>query len=376
MTLVKTTPKKPSSTHRKRVAAHHRHSRSYVKAYWPYLPIAAIVTLGVIANGFIGTLHRRVLSYATSVSSQGLLDGTNQERAAGGLPALRINAQLSQAAQAKAADMAAKDYWAHNSPTGETPWTFITNAGYTYTTAGENLAYGFTNSSDTITGWMNSPGHRANILNMTYTEVGFGIINVENYQSSGNQTIVVAEYASPYASAVAPTPVAQEPASTPAPAPTPTAAPAPHTDSQPVAPRTETTTGSASGQAGGGSNQPTETEPRTPIEKPVVTQKQDTATPAASATVRGGAILKDTSASKPITRIELLTSANVAWAQFAVSMIASVSLLIFLLRHSFAWHRVLVKGEAFIVKHPVIDVAFLALAVLGWIMLQTTGFVR
>ena len=289
MTLVKSTPKKPSVAHRKRTAAHHQRTHRYSKAYWPYLPIVAIVTLGVVLNSWIGAVQHKVLSYATNTSSAGLLEGTNQQRADNGLPSLRLNTQLSHAAQAKAVDMAAKDYWAHNSPTGDTPWTFITNAGYTYTTAGENLAYGFIDSSDTITGWMNSPGHRANILNTTYTEVGFGIINVENYQSSGNQTIVVAEYASPYTSAVAPAPVAQEPA--PAPEPTPSAAPALRADSQPVASRTETTTGSASGQAGGGSNQPTETEPRTPIEKPAVTQRQDAATPAASATVRGGAIL-------------------------------------------------------------------------------------
>lgn len=162
-----------------------------MKAYWPYLPIIAIISFGFMLNTWVGTLHRNVLSYATDITATSLLSATNSQRSANGLGGLTQSGTLAQAAQAKAADMAANNYWAHTSPAGKTPWTFIDATGYSYESAGENLAYGFATSNDTITGWMNSPGHRANMLNTKYTEVGFGIINVENYQDNGNQTAVV-----------------------------------------------------------------------------------------------------------------------------------------------------------------------------------------
>jgi hypothetical protein len=81
--------------------------------------------------------------------------------------------------------MAARDYWSHNTPDGQTPWSFITAAGYNYQTAGENLAYGFSTASDTVTGWMNSTEHRANILNGKFKELGVG---VEPSTPSGDPT--------------------------------------------------------------------------------------------------------------------------------------------------------------------------------------------
>ena len=176
--------------------------------------MAVIVTLGILLNTWIGSLNRTVLGYATNISVTGLLDGTNQQRNANGLGSLSLNNTLSQAAQAKAADMSANDYWSHNSPSGATPWTFIGATGYAYQTAGENLAYGFTTSSDTITGWMNSPGHKANILHTSFSEVGFGIIDIANYQGKGPQTLVVAMYALPAASQTAPAPTATTGATT------------------------------------------------------------------------------------------------------------------------------------------------------------------
>jgi hypothetical protein len=351
MTIVKTPHKRTTSTHRKRTAAHHRRNHEYGKAYWPYLPMVAIVSLGILLNSWMGSIHHQVLSYATDISVQGLLDGTNNERTGNGLGSLRLNAQLSQAAQAKAADMVADNYWAHTSPSGKTPWTFINAAGYSYTTAGENLAYGFATSSETIAGWMNSPGHRANILNTSYRDVGFGIINAENYQSNGNQTIVVAMYAAPYSTSNS---VAQSPTTT--------------QGSSPV-----TGSSQSSGSAGGqeqASPQPAAEQTETAVEK-----KQDTATPV-STTTRGSENNTDTSETKPISRIQVITAANVAWTQFALSMLVSVAILIFLLRHSFAWHKFLVRGERFVLHHPLLDIAFVAIATLGTVLLQTAGFIR
>ena len=99
-----------------------------------------------------------------------LLNDTNAQRAGQKQAPLTLDPQLTAAAQAKAEDMATSNYWAHNSPDGKTPWTFISASGYQYQTAGENLAYGFSSASDTVTGWMNSPEHRANILNADYQQ--------------------------------------------------------------------------------------------------------------------------------------------------------------------------------------------------------------
>jgi hypothetical protein len=109
------------------------------------------------------------------ISTQELLRFTNEKRAENGLPALNENTQLEQAASSKADDMFAKDYWAHNSPDGTTPWVWIKGAGYDYIYAGENLARGFTNSDDVVNAWMASPDHRENLLSENFKDVGFAV---------------------------------------------------------------------------------------------------------------------------------------------------------------------------------------------------------
>lgn len=195
MTL--TTKRKPSATtHKKRVGQHRQHGRNYLKPYWPYLPLIAIVSVGLAINSF-WSHQKSVLGYATDMSSQTLLRSTNAARTNHRDKPLQVNIKLAQAAQAKANDMAKRNYWAHNTPAGKTPWSFITQAGYTYQRAGENLAYGFSDASSTITGWINSPEHRANLLNPYYSQVGFGVANIPNYNHSGPETLVVAMYAEP-----------------------------------------------------------------------------------------------------------------------------------------------------------------------------------
>ncbi len=366
MTLAKTPQRRISSSHRKRSAAHHNKGRNYVKAYWPYLPMVAIVSLGILLNSWIGTVNQNVLGYATGISVSGLVDGTNAERNANGLGSLVLNGLLNQAAQAKAADMAAKDYWAHNSPTGATPWSFIGATGYTYQTAGENLAYGFTTTSDTITGWMNSPGHRANILNSSFNQVGFAVLDIANYQGQGPQTLVVAMYAlsAGGVAPAAPTPAAPAPTQVSAVSPAaPAAVPKvvqPTTTAEPVA---ETPTAEQT------------VEKSTAAEPTETAANEDTAVPA-SATKLGDTDKTDTSLSKPVARVQVITAANVAWTQFALSMLVSVALLVFLLRHSFAWHKFLVRGERFVLHHPLLDIAFVTIATLGTILLQTSGVIR
>src|SRR5882762_5752510 len=124
---------KPPAHHKKISGKHHRHSKTYRHAYWPYLPMLAIVVVGFLFNATWPARHL-VLGYATDTSVQGLLDGTNTQRTSNGLTALSLNAQLNQAAQAKANDMVARDYWSHNTPDGQTPWTFFAAAGYNFQT--------------------------------------------------------------------------------------------------------------------------------------------------------------------------------------------------------------------------------------------------
>jgi len=190
-----TRPKRTTAAHKKRSGSHHRKSDSYLKTYWPYIPMLLIVGLGLVVNTIWS--HSNVLGAQSDFSAASLLNDTNRQRAADHEVGLALNQQLTNAAQAKANDMAAKNYWSHNSPNGQTPWSFITAAGYHYEAAGENLAYGFENANEVVTAWMNSPTHRANVLGGDYKDVGFGVAEAPNYQGKGPETIVVAEYGDP-----------------------------------------------------------------------------------------------------------------------------------------------------------------------------------
>lgn len=115
---------------------------------------------------------------------------TNEERAQNDVPPLVQNDLLTKAAQLKAEDMATRGYFAHTSPDGKTPWYWFKQVGYNYTSAGENLAVNFFESSDVAQAWMNSPSHRANIVNNNYTEIGIGVAS-GIYE--GRNTVFVAQ---------------------------------------------------------------------------------------------------------------------------------------------------------------------------------------
>lgn len=141
--------------------------------------LAYILVLGIF-NLSVKLLHKQapgVLGYATDIRVQQLLADTNAQRTQAGLVPLALNNDLDQAAAAKAADMFANDYWAHNSPQGKTPWDFIISSGYHYTLAGENLAKNFQTSDGVVAAWMASPSHRANILKPGYRDIGFAVVN-------------------------------------------------------------------------------------------------------------------------------------------------------------------------------------------------------
>jgi hypothetical protein len=293
MTLTKPKATRPTTVHRKRSGQHHRQSRHYIKAYWPYLPIFAVLGLGIILNGWIGRAHHNVLGYATNVSSQVLLTDTNTERIAKNEAVLRLNTELTAAAQAKANDMAARGYWSHVSPDGKQPWSFVATSGYNYQAAGENLAYGFGSSDEVINAWMHSPEHRANILNADYQDVGFATANAPSYQGEGAQTIIVALYG--------------EPASV---------------------------------------------------------------TPA-SASVNSATPINISNQTQAISRLQLVTTAT--WVQLALAALCGAALMLFFVRHTFAWHKVLVRGEQFALHHPLLDTFLISAAVFAFLLSHAAG---
>ena len=115
----------------------------------------------------------------------------NRSRARARLRPLRINAALARAAQARATHMAKNNYFSHTSPDTRSPWSFVEATGYRYRLVGENIAQGQAPAARRHEMWMNSPAHRANILNPAFTETGVGIARVPE----GN--VVVQLFAAP-----------------------------------------------------------------------------------------------------------------------------------------------------------------------------------
>lgn len=106
----------------------------------------------------------------------------NKERSAAGLSSLSSDSQLAAVAQKKAEDMAKNGYFSHTSPTYGSAFDMLKAAGISYRTAGENIAKGQKSAESVMNGWMNSSGHRANILSGSYTRIGVG------YAVDGNGT--------------------------------------------------------------------------------------------------------------------------------------------------------------------------------------------
>jgi hypothetical protein len=119
----------------------------------------------------------QVLGYASSITVDRVLEETNAKRSQAGLAPLKVNAKLSQAANAKATHMFDNQYWSHTAPDGTSPWTFIQRAGYKYSIAGENLARDFGDTSSMVQAWMDSPTHKANILQSKYNETGLAVVD-------------------------------------------------------------------------------------------------------------------------------------------------------------------------------------------------------
>lgn len=162
---------------------------------------AAIAIYAILALAFTyqppaepqpATIITQRASALAPADQDAYLAGINRQRSAAGKPTLTINSALTTSAQLKADHMAANNYWAHIAPDGTDPWHFFDQAGYTYRNAGENLARCFKTIDGTITGWINSPTHRENMLNGDFQETGFG-----SYQRPDGCTVIVNHFGAP-----------------------------------------------------------------------------------------------------------------------------------------------------------------------------------
>jgi len=156
---------------------------SYQPKFWRVKSIFIASLILILLFGTVYTFQfvvKRNPDLVAAVVSSVLVDLTNLSRAESELTLLSKSDVLSEAAQQKASHMAQEGYFAHESPTGVTPWHWFNEVGYNFVYAGENLAVNFTDSEDVVTAWMNSEGHRANILGEHFTEVGIGIAKGEH----------------------------------------------------------------------------------------------------------------------------------------------------------------------------------------------------
>jgi len=160
-----------------------------------------------------------ILGFASNITPEQVIEMTNQKRAENGLAPLTTNGKLNEAAQRKAGDMFAFNYWAHNSPSGRNPWSFFHEVDYQYLYAGENLARDFMNSDSVVEAWLASPTHRDNLLNSRYQEIGLAVVN--GTLDGVETTLVVQLFGTPAPTTVAKTPVTSP--TPPATSPTPTA---------------------------------------------------------------------------------------------------------------------------------------------------------
>ncbi len=118
---------------------------------------------------------------ALSAYEQKVVDLTNQERAKNGLAALKVDTALSKVAREKSLDMSKNGYFSHTSPTYGSPFDMMKQFGISYQYAGENIAMGQRTPEEVVQAWMNSEGHRKNILSANFNYIGVGYVESGNY---------------------------------------------------------------------------------------------------------------------------------------------------------------------------------------------------
>ena len=157
-----------------KIAVKYQVGLSELKSANPQIENPALIYPGQKIN--IPTLDGKVSSYEAEVVRL-----VNIEREKNGLSALKADWELSRVARYKSQDMKDKNYFSHTSPTYGSPFQMMKSFGISYRTAGENIAKGYATPEAVVKGWMNSSGHRANILNKSFTHIGVGYVQSGNY---------------------------------------------------------------------------------------------------------------------------------------------------------------------------------------------------
>lgn len=155
--------------------------------------ILAFIGIIISGNIFLRLLDNpalHILGFTSSVTIDEVVRATNEARAGAGLSSLSYNEKLADAARRKAANMYSENYWAHNSPTGKTPWVWFKDVGYNYIYAGENLAKDFGSTDRLMAAWMASPTHRDNVINHKYSEIGVAVVPGS---LQGQETVLVVQ---------------------------------------------------------------------------------------------------------------------------------------------------------------------------------------
>lgn len=145
-----------------------------IKAANPQISNPALIYPGQVI--YIPSIDSSVLEYEMEV-----IRLVNQIRKENGLSELKYNWELSRVARYKSEDMKNNGYFSHTSPTYGSPFTMMKNFGISYRSAGENIAMGYATPEAVVNAWMNSSGHRANILNSSFTEIGVGYVESGRY---------------------------------------------------------------------------------------------------------------------------------------------------------------------------------------------------
>lgn len=130
-------------------------------------------------------------SVAAEITPETILENMNRKRAELDLPLFRRDFRLDEAAEDRLSDMIEMRYWSHLAPDGRTPFTWMTLRGYRYVRAAENLAAGFDTPGLLVDSWMESPGHRDNVLQPELVDVGIAVLDGSTVRRSPGRSVVV-----------------------------------------------------------------------------------------------------------------------------------------------------------------------------------------
>jgi uncharacterized protein YkwD len=170
---------------------HNDHKPHFVGHKALHFYSASLIAVKIFVVAFLFITFPSTAEFST-VTSNRIIELTNESRQQEGYSVLIRSSKLDASAMAKARHMIENNYFAHDCPNdGTTPWEFFKDADYNYTFAGENLAMNFSEAEEAMQAWLDSPSHRANVMNNNYSEIGVAVLIGE---IDGHQTTLVVQH--------------------------------------------------------------------------------------------------------------------------------------------------------------------------------------